>query len=176
MSAELCGEELARSVGMSPQWVYERDARRLPYQLPRERGARYRFVARDVPAWFEEHRRCGGESWIRDWTADADELAALETHEPHTFACERVDLERALARLNEQQRAVLHCRFVLDLTLGETGERCKHTRCLNRKGSKGAPLSVERVRQIEAKALRLLRERLFTRDDRGWNPRWGLVI
>lgn len=92
------------------------------------------------------------------------EMVADETETPddRIAAIEQADLEAklrvAMQKLNEAELEIIRCRFFRDMTLVETADR------LARLTGRSAPLSRERIRQIEAAALAKLR-RLLRIDD-----------
>lgn len=113
-------------------------ARRLahPVRFPRQRGTVRREVARIS---FNE---CVSEGSRQTW---ADVLAAPEPDLEYSPAGELMPLvEKAMLKLTAKQRTVINARFIHGRKLREIGEELGVTR--------------ERVRQIESKALRLLRQ------------------
>lgn len=85
----------------------------------------------------------------KDPVDDADPLDILK-NEPYETDFSKEELKRIIAKnfekLNDQQRKVLKARFWLGMTLDEVSEKMK--------------LSPERIRQIEARAIRILRQSL----------------
>lgn len=150
--------EKARKLGRAAQ-AFERKHGRLPDDdelsgitgIPRKRIDSVRIAVMDALSLDEVHQDAEGQGrtlqdLIPDQRPAADENLNRET--------ENAALEAAMASLTPFEAAVLRCRFYEDKTLVETAE------ALAEQTRHGRELSRERIRQVEAVALRKLRAAL----------------
>lgn len=150
--------EKARKLAKAAQ-AFERKHGRLPDDdelsgvtgIPRKRIDAVRIAVMDALSLDEVHQDAEGQGrtlqdLIPDQRPAADERLNRET--------ENAALEAAMASLTPFEAAVLRCRFYEDKTLVETAE------ALAGKTRHGRELSRERIRQVEAVALKKLRAAL----------------